>query len=61
MNTPKQDTHPAEDPLITAYALGEVDEETRASVEARIDADPRAAEAVAQVRAAAERLEAAGL
>ena len=58
MNTPKQDTHPAEDPLITAYALGEVDEETRASVEARIDADPRAAEAVAQVRAAAERLEA---
>ena len=58
MNTSKQDTHPAEDPLITAYALGEVDEETRASVEARIDADPRAAEAVAQVRAAAERLEA---
>jgi len=58
MNTRKQDTHPAEDPLITAYALGEVDEATRASVEARIAADPRAAEAVAQVRAAAKQLEA---
>lgn len=48
-----------DDPQLTAYALGELDEDERAAVEARLRADPAARAAVEAIRATAGQLEAA--
>lgn len=52
-------TNLAEDPKLTAYALGELEGDERAAVEARLHADSAARAAVEEIRALAARLEAA--
>jgi Ca-activated chloride channel family protein len=47
----------ADDPRVTAYALGELDERERAEVEAMLAASPRGASDVAAIRALASTLE----
>jgi Ca-activated chloride channel family protein len=46
-----------DDPVLSAYALGEADDATRADVEARLASDPEAREALAEIRATAVALE----
>lgn len=48
-----------DDPQLTAYALGELDEAERAAVEARLRDDPAARAAVSAIRATARQLETA--
>ncbi len=48
-----------DDPQLTAYALGELDEAERAAVEARLRDDPAARAAVEAIRATARQLETA--
>lgn len=55
----KQATNFAEDAQLTAYALGELDGEERAAIEARLRDDAAAQAAVAEIRATAARLDAA--
>lgn len=50
---------PKDDPRLTAYALGELEGDERAAVEVALRDDPAARDAVREIRAVAERLQAA--
>ena len=48
---------PPEDPRLTAYALGELEGEERAAIEAALRRDPGLRAAVEQIRATAAQIE----